>query len=375
MSSSCLIRWIEQLLFGDSGSLPLPPLPAPLQPLVLRMEADRVPWSHILRQGGFTSFPYQVHGDLNSLTDYLEQRWLPAAPAHEPPLFKTRAVAKFWHELQQLLAQRDEGPLLPELPEPAPSDDALLQELLAPPSLFAWETTRAASPRAYQSAAFWGEVARRFIYLSRSDTPPSTTAAAAPALPSDRSQRVLQQLYEVTCVSRGQWFDPLTLHLVHHTEYVNAAHWQTPDTLEAFLQDRPTHPLARSVQALLRRTVDRLLQGEAPFRCPRLEALLHNVRVIHEAVEQVPHRDTLPPRLIDVFQRLLALSHRDALWEKEVPVQEEGEKPQAGVSLLHLTEQLRIAQKERRVLWRHLTARDSEFDAATPRRICSRAEV
>ena len=52
--------------------------------------------------------------------------------------------------------------------------------------------------------------------------------------------------------------------------------------------------------------------------CPQLDSLLHNIKIIHEEIQQVPHENA-PPKLIDIFQRLLALCQRDGLWEKNVP--------------------------------------------------------
>lgn len=329
MSNSCLIHWFEQLLFGSTA--PTPP-PVQLKKLILRMEAESIPWAHIILQGGFTAFPYQVHGDLNNLTDHLEKEWLQDYQPH----CKTKAVAKFWNELQRLLAIREEEPKRPALPEPLREDDAILRDML--------EEQQPAASYQFQSAEFWGQVARRFINLRRPETVP-----AQPASTSKHVQRLLQ-LYDMTCTARGQQMDPLTLHLVHHSEHVNAAHWQTPKNLEAFLHDRPSHPLTRSVRALLKQTVDQLLQGEpmTALPYPRLDPLLHNIRVIHESVEQVPEP---PPKLIDIFQRLLALCHRDKLWEEAIPAAEPHD-PFIGTSLLYLTEQLRIVEREKRLVWR-----------------------
>lgn len=307
------------------------------------MEAENIPWAYMMCQGGLTSFPYQVHGDLNTLIDHLEKQWIDQDPFYEPRPFQTRAVSKFWNQLQLLLAKRDEN-TPPPLPTPSAQDDDTLKKLLEPGHQ---------GPYEYQSAPFWGEVARRFIQLRR----PETSVSPLPKTCSEQSKRIVQ-LYNIACAARGQVHDPFTLYLVHHSEYVNAAHWQTPANLEAFMRDRPSHPLTLSVQTLLTRTLDELLRGEKPTAlcspCPRLDALLHNIRVIHESVTQVPHREA-PPKLIDVFQRLLALSHRDTLWEEQVPVLRPADSL-VGTSLFYLTEQLRIAERERRVLLReHVT--------------------
>lgn len=344
---SLLIHWFEQLLFGNDSASDASP-PPELGPLLLRMEAEHIPWSHILQEGGLTAFPYQVHGDLNSLTDYLEKHWEShyELPPYPPRPFKTRAVSRFWDDLQLLLSRREEN-RLPRLPSlPCDRDDVILKQLLSGES--------SSSRYDYQSASFWGDIARRFINLRRPET-----LEALPPVSEAHLKRVLH-LYDLTCKARGQYYEPFNLHLVPFSEYLNAAHFQTSHALEAFMRDRPTHPLSVSVQTLLRRTLHDLLHGEKPSTllnpCPRLDALLHNVRVIHESVQQVPHENT-PPKLIDVLQRLLALCRRDGLWEKEVP-DIENEPSLVGWSLLQLTEQVRMAERERQLILKR------GFDAA-----------
>lgn len=369
MSNSSLIHWFEELLFGSRDTLSTPP--SPVSNLILRMEAENIPWAHIILRGGFTAFPYQVHGDLNNLIDHLEKEWL----VDYKPRCETRAVSKFWDQLQVLLAKRDENhPSSMALPVPSRTDDAILRDLLDPPP--PPDHHHHPQQAKFQSAEFWGQVARRFIHIRR----PETAAAVAPFPPQNPtiSKHVLQrlyQLYTMTCVARGQSFDPLTMHFVHHSEYVNAAHWQSPANLEAFMHDQPSHPLSLSVQALLKRTVDQFLHAESISAflspCPRLAAFLHNVRVIHQSVEEVPHDDGIPPKLIDVFQRLLALSRQDTLWEKTIPPATESRDPFMGTSLLYLTEQLRIAEREKRLLWNHVIERAEASGPKQPLRICS----
>lgn len=351
MSNSHLLEWFDQLLFGSSD--PSSP-PYEARKIILRMEAENVPWLHLIQNGGLTLFPYQTHGDLNSLTDYLEKQWIEKQPHFDPPKFKTRAVSKFWDELQLLLARRIET----EKPLPLPSkrDDEILKEFLEP-------TKRIQDVRfSYESAEFWGNVARRFINLNRPGE-----ASRLPDTDFDSFERIMQ-LYDVTIKARGQYFDPFNLHLVPESEYVNAVHWQTGSNLEAFLHDRPTHPLSLSVKTLLKKCLNNLLRGEKSVfdLCPELDALLHNIRVVHEKIPQIPHEDA-PPKLIDIFQRLLALCQQDGLWEREVPkIESEPVSP----SLLHLTERIRILEREKRILWKYSKENDSRFDSEPPRRTC-----
>lgn len=356
MSNSRLIKWFDQLLFGNLT--PFSP-PLELKNLILRMESERIPWSHIILNGGLTAFPYQIHGDLNSLVDYLEKQWVDKQPRFEPPNFKTRAVSKFWDQLQLLLARR-----FSEMPEPLPvpskGDDEILKNILEPTTQY--QTMRFN----YESAQFWGQVARKFINLNR----PEEASALPKNIDSDTSKH-LMLLYDVTCKARGQYFDPLNMYLVPRYEYLNAVHWQTSQNLETFMQDRPTHALTLSVQTLVKKSLNDLLQGQKPSvlsqdSCPQLDALLHNIKKIHQEIEQVPHENA-PPKLIDIFQRLLALCQRDNLWEKDVSKWIETEP--ASPSLLYLTEQIRILEREKRIFWKHSIENNSKFDAEPTKHI------
>lgn len=351
MSNSHLLEWFAQLLFGTSS--PSSP-PLELRKIILRMESEKIPWLHLIHNGGLTAFPYQIHGDLNSLTDYLEKQWVEKQPYFDPPTFKTRAVSKFWDELQLLLTKRFE--IEEPLPLPSKRDDEILKEFLEPTKQIQTDRFN------FESAEFWGNVARRFININRPGE-----ASPLPDASSDLFKKVLQ-LYDVTCKARGQYFDPFNMYLVPQSEYVNAVHWQTSLNLEAFLHDRPTHPLSISVKTLLKKNLNNLLRGEKPIlESSEFDALLHNIRVVHEAIPQIPHKDA-PPKLIDVFQRLLALCQRDQLWENEVPkIKPEPVSP----SLLHLTERVRILEREKRILLKHFNESDSRFDQEPLRRTYS----
>ena len=334
MSNSHLVEWFDQLLFGHSDPFPPPP---ELKNFILRMESENIPWQHIILHGGLTSFPYQVHGDLNSLTDYLEKLWIDKHPYFDAPIFKTRAVSKFWDQLQLLLARRLEK--LEPLPLPSKTDDEILKELLEP--------SKETMHFNYESAEFWGKVARRFINLNR----PQEVSALPKA--SFYLLKRVNQLFDITCKARGHYFDPLSMYLVPSFEYLNAVYWQTSGNLETFMRDKPTHPLTTSIQNLLKKSLNNLLHGKKPSSMldpfPEVDSLLHNINVIHESIQQVPDG---PPKLIDTFQRLLALCHRDELWEKDVP---SIESEPVSLSLLHLTERIRILEREKRILIKHFT--------------------
>lgn len=340
MSNSHLIKWFEEILFGSQR----PPIrePTEVHNIILRMESENIPWFHMISQGGLTLFPYQVHGDINSLLDYLEKQWIDKEPYYDPPIFKTRAVSKFWDQLQLLLARRLEPP--PPLPNPSKTDAETLKEILEP--------TRPNQKFSYESAEFWGEVARRFINLNRPED-----ASTLPNISSDLTKRAIQ-LYDITSRAQGMYYDPYTYYLVHDSEYVDSVHWRSGQNLEAFMHHRRRHPLTLSIQAILKKSLNDLLNGKKPsvFKdsCPQLDSLLHNIKVIHEEIEQVPHENQ-PPKLIDVFQRLLALCKRDGLWENQIS---EIELEPISTSLLHLTERVQILEREKRILWKHVIEDD-----------------
>ena len=208
--------------------------------LILRMEAENIPWHHMILNGGFTAFPYQIHGDLSYLIDYLEKQWIDKQKYFNPPVFKTRAVSKFWDQLQLLFARRIE-PIEP-LPVSSKRDDEILKQLLE-----SSQTTHFN----YESPEFWGKVARKFINLNR-----PVEASPLPNITSDLLKHVIQ-LYDITCKARGQYFDPLCMHLVPHSEYLNAVHYQTARNLETFMYNQPTHSLTLSIQNLLKKKYKR----------------------------------------------------------------------------------------------------------------------
>lgn len=351
MSNSRLVDWFDQLLFGNPN--PCPP-PVEAKNLILRMESENVAWQHSILNGGLTAFHYQIHGDLFSLLDHLEKQWIDKDPSHDSPVFKTRVVSKFWDQLQILLARRSE-PTRESLPVPSKTDDETLDEILKSPT-----PNRDLN---FESPEFWGNVALKFIHLTRSEK-----ASPLPDLDSDNHKRIVR-LYEITCKARGRYYDPLTMQLVPRSEYLNAVHWQTGRNLETFMSNRPEHPLTVSIRVLFEKCVNDLINGEKPsiltYSCPQIDALLHNIKIIHVEIEQVPHQNT-PPRLIDIFQRLLALCHKDGLWERDVPkIKPEPISP----SLLYLTEKIRILEREKNLLWS--IENNSQSDPERPRHTCS----
>lgn len=329
--------------------------PPEIYDILLRLEMEGICWSHIMLNGGLVRFPFQIHSDLSVLIDYLENQ----GPT---PQLQTHVASRFWNHLQIIVTRKLTTP--PPLPTPATEDDAILKQHLT-------QNSNASLP--YSSAAFWGEVARRFINLHR---PFNNEPITVPRASLGEFKRVML-LYDTMCQTRGQLYEPFSMHLIPCDEYVNAVHWQSERLLDTFMKDQPEHPLSQSVQKLFHRTLREILDGIHPTAllnsCPTLRTFLHNIQNIHASIRQVPHQNT-PPKLIDVFQRLLALNHLDSLWQHEIaaPILPETSEP-TGVDLLWLTEQLRRAERQNAILWKHISTDNVNEIKCVPKpreRIC-----
>ncbi|GFU24219.1 uncharacterized protein TNCV_3042661 [Trichonephila clavipes] len=105
MSSSFLIEWFEQLLFGHTNSYILDP-PTCLYQLICRLEDDGIQWKDMIRHGGLTLFRYQVQGDLDVLLDYLDQTFLQDQKDLPLPVFRTRTITTFFSQLLACFARQ-----------------------------------------------------------------------------------------------------------------------------------------------------------------------------------------------------------------------------------------------------------------------------
>lgn len=341
MSNSPLIHWFRDLLFGQS---PASPPPSELYELLLQLESHHLDWERIMETGGLIHFPYYVHGDLAVLIDNLEKQLL---EEKEPPFehFETPCVRRFWGQLKILLARVCAPPLENAL-VPTSDDDQLLKALLADPE----------KPH----PDFWVNVARKLIRVRR----PMNELHQAPSPPHPAENAAF--LYSVTCESQGRYWDPFSLYLVPRSQYVDPVYWQTSQLLESFLQSKPTHPLAKSIQELLHQTVQQLLEGERPRALhgtyPALDAFLHNIDVVHQQTPELIHRQ-IPPKVVDTFQRLLSLCHQDHLWERTF-LTEHTPKPAYGLDHLLLFERFLSLERENELLRKHLDKHlDSTFDS------------
>lgn len=354
MSQCRLVRWFRDLLFGANTVTQPPP---ELKDLLLQLEAEGVVWSDIILQGGLTGFSYNVHGDLNSLLEHIEHSWFvqnTPSLSFESNRLRTRVVSKFWTELQIHLARylKSQPPV-----EVQQEDEAILKTLLS---------NGFAQSFPYQSAAFWGDVARRTLNFRRSVHDP---IPALPSVPFDARTK-LQQLYDITCQARGVHLDPYTLVLVPHSEHVNAVHWQSEGFLERFVRDRPSHPLSRSIQKLIQRSLDAFMQGDLPSALLEPSAFLkdfvQNIDNAHTSIPQISYPEPLP-KVLDVFQRLLALTRKDALWVTDAKRDPAPPVEVKGLESLLLLEQLQITERQNALLWN--LVKKTEYAQRRPERI------
>lgn len=347
MSNLSSIDWLSDLLFGNSEAKNPP---SNLYEIVIKLESQNLDWHQIIQSGGLTAFPHQVNGDLQMILDNLEKELLQET---EAPFenFRTRSASRFWNPLRLLLARKLAKP--PEAPlVPVPKDDDILKDLLS---------NHPSQHHSYVSANFWGNVARQLINVRR-----NMNELTAEKLPFSFPVKDVVLLYTVTCESQGQYWDPLSMYLLPRSNYVDSVHWQTSHLLENFLQKEPSHPLAKSIQNLLQQSVQQLLEGNKPsalfIKNPQLESFLHNIEVIHRSVPEVLHRNE-PPKMVDVFQRLLALCYKDYLWEKFNPPREKIESQcPTGMDFLILFERLESLERENKLLRKQLID-NSKFDS------------
>lgn len=329
MSEPSLIPWIKFIIFGEPlACLRCPP--RSLEMIFLKMEVDGIRWQEMGRQGGLALYPYRVNRDLDALLSHLEQ--FRDTTVVDPPSFQSGTVHRFFDNLSAILARS------------VPVEPAVLPDADDHQILDALMQDRPAGS-GYQSAYFWGELARHMIQQRRPFRKELTP------LPPTLSvfQRRAVRLYDLTCDIRGRLYDPLSMYLVPHHEYVDAVHWQTEEALEAFIRKKPHHPLSQSIQRLLTQSIDAILRGTRPKALvdphPELDQFLANVHVVHDEVQQVQD-DEKPPKTVDVFQRLLALCDRDHLWDSIVyapPVPSES-------TVWNLTERLLLAERRNAIL-------------------------
>lgn len=327
MSSRKSVEWIERLVLGSPGSDEPPP---EWIPLVLNLQAKGVSVNGAMRNGGLVRSHTLLIGDLDRCLEHFDRR-------DDTPTFQTGAVTRFYNHASVLLAKRPE-----ETPVVSVPDEAILDSIL--------RGDDASTRYDYSSAHYWGEVARRLL----NDLRPVRGLEPAGAVP-DRYLRNAVRLYDVTIKTLGRRVDPMTMILLpDRTLHVDPAHFASPVALEAFAQLCPDHALSRSVRLLLGRCVDELLEGQMLAvlgKHERLESFLTNVLVVHHHVHRVTGEDE-PPRLVDVFQRLLAMAQLDYLWQRR-DVKEKDSSSSSSPGVFGLTSRILRLEKQNAFLLEH----------------------
>ncbi|GBN70301.1 hypothetical protein AVEN_185951-1, partial [Araneus ventricosus] len=140
MSNTLFQKWIDFLFFG-SKECPSSKPPLEILPILTRLDAEGIHWEEMGQQGGLTLFPYHIAGDLDVLLEHLNNN-------DQLPTFKSGTVRRFCDHLLTTLARRQ------AVEQPKPSlhrdDQQILKAILDEES----------GPFSYQSATFWGELAR-----------------------------------------------------------------------------------------------------------------------------------------------------------------------------------------------------------------------
>ena len=187
---------------------------------------------------------------------------------------------------------------LPVRPEDLTDDEAILRHFL---------TANAPVDEAlvFRDAHFWGSAFKNLLEKRHMTV----------WCPTQRHLDAIQKHYSVTCYAFGRLVDPFALRL-DAADTVDPEHWQTPSRLLAFLKTQPTHPLSQAVKALQRRLLNAVFEARPLDELPQdYRHFLSNVRLADDALPKVSST-CLPPVLVDVFHRLLALTKYDVLWQE-----------------------------------------------------------
>lgn len=131
-------------------------------------------------------------------------------------------------------------------------------------------------------------------------------------------------LYDVKCKALGRIIDPFSLVLTSHDGFVDSIHWKSEKALKLFCSHFPKNALSIQIKNLLKSTVTSLLNAdqESLDLLDNIEykKFIQNINFINERVEKVELKHA-PPKLIDLFHRLLALSKLDTLWiQEDIPI-------------------------------------------------------
>lgn len=124
-------------------------------------------------------------------------------------------------------------------------------------------------------------------------------------------------LYDLKCKSLGRLVDPFSLILAFQQDYVDSIHWKTEESLVSFCEHAPRNPLVIQISNIVKSTIYKFLNGEQVSFLPiELNKFLQNINYLNDRIEKVESK-YMPPKLIDLFQRMLAMLKMDYLWSNE----------------------------------------------------------
>lgn len=330
MSSAKLIDWFNELLFGSSSPVSIK-YPPEVIFIVRELQLRGIDLSRTIRNGGLTAAIYTIGSDLDILIQHLKQK-----DVKDAPLFRTTIVSHFYQQLRLVL---DGGTFSDVLPTPSVKTDSEILE-----SIQKGDVVDKNPP--YQDATFWGSLARMMLLHRR---PPGNLLQVD--TPPIHYLQDIQTLYDIFCKKWGQIVSPFSLMLVPRKDYIDPIHWHSSKAFREFLKTK--HPLAVLATSAFEKGV---LNADFKSFPPDgvLSKFLQKVCIVNEAVASVQDTDT-PPKLIDLFHRLLVLSGKDHLWQDEdFPQLKESDS-----SWLHLYEKVVSLEKENELLSRLLETASS----------------
>lgn len=323
MSDSKPVRWIKNFLFGgDIVSTPIE-----LKNVSLQLQSKGIDVVSTMQQGGFTMKWYDIAGDLEKLVDYFDKN------LSDFPVFRTRLITSIFNQLIYIF---DRPKKSETFITPCQTDSEILNAILHNRPL--------GDSLSYKDATFWGNVAHELLNHRR---PAELMPLSDPPL---KLVQNLIRLYDLTCKTLGKITNPFEMVLVPRHTYVDSLYW---DRLETFLKLYPDHPLTKSVHRFVNRTIDSILVAKLPTFChnEKLKLFLQNVNIVHDTVEKVNGSD-VPPKVIDVFHRLLALSGKDFLWQttlSDPPIDSTAASTNS-MELYHLYEKIALLEKQNSIL-------------------------
>lgn len=333
MFSAKLHRWFKHLLFGDRDYRVAPKEAAPF---IADLEKRGIRVHTLIRNGGgLVSLPLRMVRDLDLILRHY--------PTSDPPL-STPQVVRFYNEWRLLLASSSS--CNDDEPESS-TDQETLQQILNRPDKDHYH---------YRDADFWGRLATRLLHHHR----PPGTFSVIDNVPM-QYLRHAQRLYDVTVKRLGKLVDPFTMVMVPANEYIDPIYWRNTEGLDRFLEEHPSHPFAKTIRSRTSRLADRLLNAEPIPDDPRLDQISRNIEIVHREIRKVDGFDR-PPKLVDVFHRLLALTNMDHLWSPVTLAKNEAEEVSS--SQLRLYEKIHQLEKEL-ALWKKLVAAAANNNCST----------